>query len=50
MMDETDTDDGARPEAAVNEGNELKHSHLLPPYQKEGYTLLRETYLKTSNK
>ena len=47
MMDETDTDDGARPEAAVNEGNELKHSHLLPPYQKEGYTLLRETYLKT---
>ena len=29
MMDETDIDDGGRPEAAVNEGNELKHSRLL---------------------
>ena len=29
MMDETDIDDGGQPEAAVNEGNELKHSRLL---------------------
>ena len=29
MMDETDIDDGGQPEAAVNEGNELKHSCLL---------------------
>ena len=29
MMDETDIDNGGRPEAVVNEGNELKHSHLL---------------------
>ena len=29
MIDETDIDDGGRPEAAVNEGNELKHSRLL---------------------
>ena len=28
-MDETDIDDGGRPEAVVNEGNELKHSCLL---------------------
>ena len=26
MMDETDIDDGGRPEAELNEGNELKHS------------------------
>ena len=29
MIDETDIDDGGRPEAAVNEERELKHSHLL---------------------
>ena len=29
MMDETDIDDGGRPEAARNEGDELKHSRLL---------------------
>ena len=29
MMDETDVDDGGRPEAAVNGVNELKHSRLL---------------------
>ena len=29
MMDETDIDDGGQPEAAVNEGNELKHFRLL---------------------
>ena len=29
MMDETDIDDGGRSGAAVNEGNELKHSCLL---------------------
>ena len=29
MMDETDIEDGGRPEAAVNEGNQLKHSRML---------------------
>ena len=29
MINETHIDDGGRPEAAVNEGNELKHSCLL---------------------
>ena len=29
MMDETNIDNGGQPEAAVNEGNELKHSQLF---------------------
>ena len=29
MMNETDIDNGGRPEAVVNEGDELKHSRLL---------------------
>ena len=29
MMDETDIDDGRKSEAAVNKGDELKHSCLL---------------------
>ena len=29
MIDETDIDNGGRPEAARNEGNELEHSRLL---------------------
>ena len=29
MIDETDIDDGGRPEGAVNDENELKHSRLL---------------------
>ena len=28
MMNETGIDNGGRPEAVVNEGDELKHSHL----------------------
>ena len=41
MIDETDIDDGGRPDAVVDEGNELEHSRLsVRPLQRMRNTMV----------